>query len=517
MYLSKNRKEGVTENDSFIKSLDYFYQNINSFDELLSTKKFVFDVLHESKNRIEAVLAILRLEKENMNNDLHAVIVFDNASSPHLTLLIEKICNDRQLADLDAVLLLQDVIIADKDITAFVEMEALKWSKKLRLDFKLKDKKMQNGLCLIEGSGSDWKTGIFTLFFTEMFEKSLIRCLIGPRSILGEGWDSVKLNTLVDLTSVSAYQTVIQTKGRAYRIDEKNLSKLSNIWDVAVVDPEIPCGLSDFFNIVRKHKHFYALSEDGIIEKGIGHTYPSMQEDIIELCYRIKSFNEEMKKKAHERHRYLELWKIGQKYENIEALSFDVAFDRRMLKLARIKDRYYQLFDREIIEETSYQYKRKENIVYRNEKIEDIVKHIFEMYAILDDYLKKTGKLDVNISFIAKEFQNLSIKKRSGPYFRISTHSTDKTLEEAIQNLFHLNKSGYALPLSPTKQLKNNENPHNFYWIGLYGLKADEAKIAQIIWSRLVSVGKLLEREYIEPVHREQKKKIKVNKKIIWM
>lgn len=59
--------------------------------------------------------------------------------------------------------------------------------------------------------------------------------MIGTRGILGEGWDCPALNTLIDLTGVSAYMSVNQVHGRAIRIDLTKPEKVANIYDIVCI------------------------------------------------------------------------------------------------------------------------------------------------------------------------------------------------------------------------------------------------------------------------------------------
>jgi superfamily II DNA or RNA helicase len=94
------------------------------------------------------------------------------------------------------------------------------------------------------------------LTVTEKLQKWEIKVVIGTRGILGEGWDCPELNTLIDLTGVSAYMSVNQVHGRAIRLDPKNLEKVANIYDIVCIGEGYQW-LRDFERIMKKHAQFY--------------------------------------------------------------------------------------------------------------------------------------------------------------------------------------------------------------------------------------------------------------------
>ena len=73
---------------------------------------------------------------------------------------------------------------------------------------------------------------------TEMFEKGFINILIGTKSLLGEGWDSPCINSLILASFVGSFMLSNQMRGRAIRVDRNNPNKVSNIWHLVTVLPE---------------------------------------------------------------------------------------------------------------------------------------------------------------------------------------------------------------------------------------------------------------------------------------
>ncbi len=72
----------------------------------------------------------------------------------------------------------------------------------------------------------------------KLFEKGKIQILIGTKSLLGEGWDSPCINSLILASFVGSFVLSNQMRGRAIRIDKNDPQKSANIWHLVTVEPE---------------------------------------------------------------------------------------------------------------------------------------------------------------------------------------------------------------------------------------------------------------------------------------
>ncbi len=72
---------------------------------------------------------------------------------------------------------------------------------------------------------------------TKLFEAGHIEILIGTKSLLGEGWDSPSINTLILASFVGSYMLSNQMRGRAIRIDKTKPNKVASIWHLATIEP----------------------------------------------------------------------------------------------------------------------------------------------------------------------------------------------------------------------------------------------------------------------------------------
>lgn len=76
-----------------------------------------------------------------------------------------------------------------------------------------------------------------TFYLTELFNQGYIRVLVGTKSLLGEGWDSPCINSLVLASFVGSFMLSNQMRGRAIRTMKGNPDKVSNIWHLICMEP----------------------------------------------------------------------------------------------------------------------------------------------------------------------------------------------------------------------------------------------------------------------------------------
>jgi hypothetical protein len=128
---------------------------------------------------------------------------------------------------------------------------------------------------------------------------------------------------LVNLTAVTTSMSVNQLRGRSIRLDPDDPEKLADNWDVVCVAPEFAKGLDDYSRFIRQHETIYGLTDDGAIEKGVGHVHAAFTElkpEGIEGSLAV--LNAEMLRRTERRGEFRALWRIGQPYspEPVHAL-----------------------------------------------------------------------------------------------------------------------------------------------------------------------------------------------------
>lgn len=194
----------------------------------------------------------------------------------------------------------------------------------------------------LTGEGPDWNSRTYVRLATAAFEKGLIQCLVGTRGIFGEGWDSLFLNTLIDLTSVTTSTSVQQLRGRTLRLDPSWKRKVAHNWDIVCIAPGYQRGALDFERFMTRHSRFWSLviytdwleerretnSQSapphlhGKIAKGVVHVSPELVSNILNgqkgLLHDIDiaRHNARTMRQIAQRDLVYDLWNIGEEYSN---------------------------------------------------------------------------------------------------------------------------------------------------------------------------------------------------------
>ena len=294
-------------------------------------------ILAYSRAKARALIPILQREQSVLGDAIRAVVICDyektSAVSAELDHLLDdeaggaiaafrELLTDEDTDTLDPVLITGSTVLVDDDLRPKLESAALQWLSvnKFSVDFKWQE---TEGFHVLSGKGGDWCPRVYVEMITELFQQGITRCLVGTRGLLGEGWDANKINVLIDLTCVTTSMTINQLRGRSFRLDPDTPEKLANNWDVVCIAPEFKKGLDDYKRFRIKHNRLYGVTDDGCIEKGVGHVHATfteikpegVEESMVEL-------NRDMLERVEQRPHFRSLWKIGEPYhpEPIQAV-----------------------------------------------------------------------------------------------------------------------------------------------------------------------------------------------------
>ena len=289
-------------------------------------------VIAYSKSKMLALPEILRAERAVLGDRLRAVIVTDyektSAVSAEISHLLDEEAGGamaafRVLVDhaetnlLDPVLLTGSSVLVDGDLALRLKAEAETWLKSNGFEVELSLEPKSPTFSVLNGRGADWCPRVYVALITELFQRGLTRCLVGTRGLLGEGWDAHKINVLIDLTTVTTSMSVNQLRGRSFRLDPDEPLKLANNWDVVCLAPEFTQGLDDYHRLIRKHGQLFGVTEDGVIEKGIGHVHAAFTELKPEgVEGSVGVLNTEMLARVGTRDAARTRWKIGEPYRS---------------------------------------------------------------------------------------------------------------------------------------------------------------------------------------------------------
>lgn len=119
------------------------------------------------------------------------------------------------------------------------------------------------------------KKHISTSLITQLFEEGYMQILTGTKSLLGEGWDSPCINSLILASFVGSFVLSNQMRGRAIRVMKNHPDKTSNIWHLVCMNPkqenDADESLSEDFQMLeRRMQGFLGLSySNNTIENGL--------------------------------------------------------------------------------------------------------------------------------------------------------------------------------------------------------------------------------------------------------
>ncbi len=296
-----------------------------------------------SDAKMTALLRVLRCELSG-DADVRALVItdFERSSSTATKRLSElltdesggataamrALTSDDTTDELDPILVTGQTVLVDDDLLPRFMTAATEWFEQHELKVQLLEV-AESGFYRIEGKGPGWTTRHYVTMITDLFERGITRCLVGTRGLLGEGWDSLRANTLIDLTTAATEVTVNQLRGRAIRLDPENPCKVANIWDVVCIAPEFERGLTDYRRFARKHAGYYGLCDDGTIEFGLGHIHPALTEAGPEdVALNAHVINAEMEARALNRERVYADWRVGEPYANRRVSSLELKTKR---------------------------------------------------------------------------------------------------------------------------------------------------------------------------------------------
>ncbi|WP_044600435.1 DEAD/DEAH box helicase family protein, partial [Candidatus Stoquefichus massiliensis] len=184
---------------------------------------------------------------------------------------------------------------------------------------------------------------------SQLFEMGSIQVLIGTKSLLGEGWDSPCVNTLILASFVGSFMLSNQMRGRAIRTFIKEPDKTSHIWHLVCVDPKKAISLEgieaseDYQTLCRRMEHFLGLHyTQNIIENG---TERLTAISLPLNKHHINKTNQQMLKLSSQRDHLKKRWNESLAvYDQIEVID-DVEFKEKMITAVILVDaiRYFLL------------------------------------------------------------------------------------------------------------------------------------------------------------------------------
>lgn len=290
-------------------------------------------VVARSEAKTRAVAEILAAEHASLGERMRGLVLCDheNASATlparlagvldeeagSARLVLEILAADARTAILDPMLVTGKTVAASAATARAFFAFCAEQAPRTRLD----PVEAEEGVVEITGS---WSSGTWVALATRFIESGGTNVLIGTRAMLGEGWDARCVNTVVDLTEATTATSVVQTRGRALRLDPGWPQKVAHTWSVVCVSEQHPKGLADYERFVRKHDGYFGLTETGAIMAGVAHVHPELSPYAPPAHADFDRLNVSMLRRSEDRGRARELWRVGSPYEDVHVHSLRV-------------------------------------------------------------------------------------------------------------------------------------------------------------------------------------------------
>ncbi|MGH3252630.1 MAG: DEAD/DEAH box helicase family protein, partial [Trebonia sp.] len=303
-------------------------------------------VLARSVSKSAAAVEILRAEHGELGDQLRALVLTDFAEAGGTIsatlagvldegaggalLTLRNLLEDEATAGLDPVLMTGHRVACGAGTASALVAWLGEAAPGLAVTASAVD---SAGVATVSG-GAGWEPRRYVPLVTRFFSEGGTRALVGTRALLGEGWDAPAVNVTVDLTAATTPTSVVQSRGRALRLDAGWPEKVADNWTVACVTDAHPKGAADYDRFVRKHDRYFALARTGDIASGVSHVDPGLSPFEPPAPEAIAELNARMLIRAGDRASSRELWHIGAPYAD-EPVATVVMASGRPLGLRR--------------------------------------------------------------------------------------------------------------------------------------------------------------------------------------
>ena len=189
--------------------------------------------LVSSVGKLNSILQIVKSEYAAMGNSLRMLILTDYIKKEN----VQKIATEQSFPSVNIVSIFETLRRANEGIKIGVlsgSLILLPNSTDLSFIKHTAENIDGTGYRIVNFGGTN-HTSVAAV--GKLFERGEIQILIGTKSLLGEGWDSPCINSLILASFVGSYVLSNQMRGRAIRIDKNNPEKTSNIWHLVTVEP----------------------------------------------------------------------------------------------------------------------------------------------------------------------------------------------------------------------------------------------------------------------------------------
>ena len=281
-------------------------------------------VLARSAAKTQAGVEIVAAEHGNLDDRLRMLILCDHeratatlpatlrgvlaAEAGSARLMLERLAGDARTRNLGPMLVTGKTVAGHADVAEVFAAYVTDRDPSVRVAISPPD---ADGVVEIMGR---WTPRTWLPAVTSFFESGGCRVLVGTRGLLGEGWDARGVSGLVDLTTATTPTSVVQTRGRALRLDPSWPEKVAVTWTVVCVTEDHPKGHADWDRFVRKHEGYFGIDETGEIVDGVAHVDPAFSPFAAPEVAEFDAVNAGMLVRAESRVLIRQLWQVGTPY-----------------------------------------------------------------------------------------------------------------------------------------------------------------------------------------------------------
>ena len=266
--------------------------------------------LHEHAGLGERMRTLVLCDHERASATLPADLqgVIDQQSGSAYAVLVGLVA-DPQTALLSPMMVTGGTVAGAADVLAGLRTYAV--GAGLRGADQLVIEELGDGIARLTGS---WSSRTWVPVVTGFFQTGQTQVLVGTRGLLGEGWDARRITGLIDLSAATTTTAVVQTRGRALRVDLEWVEKVALNWSVVCVADDHPKGHNDWDRLVRKHQGFLAVDDDGDIVDGVAHIDPALSPFAPPEVAEFAAVNARMLVRAQQRDLIRDRWRVGEPY-----------------------------------------------------------------------------------------------------------------------------------------------------------------------------------------------------------
>tara|TARA_B100000676_G_scaffold238705_1_gene239166 strand:+ start:62 stop:2689 length:2628 start_codon:yes stop_codon:yes gene_type:complete len=265
--------------------------------------RFIEDALVWSGNKLESITAISELESKSLGQSLRLVVLTDWIGDDALddavlpdeweTIGVYPIFHSVEKAlevhGLSVGAVSGRLVILPKSVVELLRDGSLPGNAEfVAVDLSSRELPSLSEKYQIVTPRNDTAKALIIRQVTELFNQGYLNALIGTAGLLGEGWDSPAVNSLILASYVGSFMLSNQMRGRALRVNPSSPDKVSNIWHLATVDSTFEDGGKDLEKLDRRFGSFVGLEPDKVlIESGFSRLNLPVRDigkdDIIEI------------------------------------------------------------------------------------------------------------------------------------------------------------------------------------------------------------------------------------------